>query len=89
MILLNFLSIDCKPYTISFLLTSTDKFPGGSDSKASAYNAGDLGSILGGEDPLEKEMEMATHSSILAWGIPWMRSMTGYSPWGSKDSHTF
>ena len=24
---------------------------------------------LGGEDPLEKEL--ATHSSILAWGIPW------------------
>ena len=24
---------------------------------------------LGGEDPLEKGM--ATHSSILAWGIPW------------------
>ena len=25
---------------------------------------------LGGEDPLEKEM--ATHSSTLAWTIPWM-----------------
>ena len=25
---------------------------------------------LGGEDPLEKEM--ATHSSMLAWKIPWM-----------------
>ena len=29
--------------------------------------AGDPGSILGQEDPLEKEM--ATHSSILAWRI--------------------
>ena len=29
-------------------------FPGGSDSKESACNAGDLGSILGQEDPLEK-----------------------------------
>ena len=28
----------------------------------------DTGSILGGEDPLEKEM--TTHSSILAWKIP-------------------
>ena len=37
-------------------------------SKESARNAGDLGSILG-EDPLEKGM--ATHSSILAWRIPW------------------
>ena len=40
-------------------------FPGDSDGKESAYNAGDLGSIPGsGEDPLEKEM--ATYSSILA-----------------------
>ena len=38
---------------------------------------------LGGEDPLEKEM--ATHSSILAWRIPWTGSMAGYSPWGHKD----
>ena len=45
-------------------------FPGSSDGKASASNAGDLGSILGWEDPLEKEM--ATHSSTLAWKIPWM-----------------
>ena len=26
-------------------------------------------SILGGEDPLEEEM--ATHSNVLAWEIPW------------------
>ena len=45
-------------------------FPGGSDGKASAYSVGDPGSILGREDLLEKEM--ATHSSILAWKIPWM-----------------
>ena len=44
-------------------------FPGGSDGKASACNAGDPGSILGWEDPLEKGM--ATHSSILALRIPW------------------
>ena len=40
-------------------------FPGGSDSKESAYNAGDPSSIPGWEDPPEKEM--ATHSNILAW----------------------
>ena len=39
--------------------------------------------FLGQEDPLEKEM--ATHSSILAWEIPWMRSLAGYSPWGHKS----
>ena len=41
---------------------------------------------LGQEDLLEKGM--ATHSSILAWGIPWMRSLEGYSPWGRKESDT-
>ena len=44
-------------------------FPSGSDSKESACDAGDLGSIPGQEDPLEKGM--VTHSSILAWRIPW------------------
>ena len=32
-------------------------------------NAGDSGSVLGWEDPLEEGT--ATHSSILAWRIPW------------------
>ena len=44
-------------------------FLGGSDGKESACNAGDPGLIPGWEDPLQKEM--ATHSSILAWRIPW------------------
>ena len=30
------------------------------------------------EDPLEKEM--ATHSCIPAWGIPWTEEAGGYSP---------
>ena len=44
-------------------------FPGGLVSKESACNTGNLGLIPGLEDPLEKAM--ATHSSILAWRIPW------------------
>ena len=40
-------------------------FPGSSDGKASAYKDQSLGQ----EDLLEKEM--ATHSSIFAWKIPW------------------
>ena len=41
-------------------------FPGGSDDKESACNAGETWvRSQGGEDPLEKGM--ATHSSILAW----------------------
>ena len=30
--------------------------------------------------------EMATHSSILAWKIPWTEEPVGYSPWGHKQS---
>ena len=55
-------------------------FPGGSDGNASAYNAGDLGSIPGSEDPLEKEM--ATHSSILARGIQWTEEPSGLQSLG-------
>ena len=43
-------------------------FPGGSDGKESARNAGDLVLIPGLEDPLEKGT--AAHSSILAWRVP-------------------
>ena len=59
-------------------------FPNGSDSKESACNAGDLVRSLGLEDPLEKEV--ATYSSILAWRIPWQRSLVGYSPKDGKGS---
>jgi len=41
---------------------------------------------LGWEDLLQKEM--ATHSSLLAWRIPWKRSLAGYSSWGRKESDT-
>ena len=36
---------------------------------ANAGDARDMGSTLGQEGPLEKEM--ATHSCILAWKVPW------------------
>ena len=57
-------------------------FPGGSDGKASACNAGDPGSIPGSEDPLEKEM--ATHSSTLAWKIPWIEEPCRLQSLGSQ-----
>ena len=41
---------------------------------------------LGQEDPLEEEM--ATHTSILAWEIPWTEDPGGYSSWGRKESDT-
>ena len=37
---------------------------------------------LGREDPLEKEM--ATHSSILAWRIPWLEEPGGWQFMGSE-----
>ena len=49
--------------------TYSPGFPGGSDGKESACNAGDQVRSLGREDPLEKGM--AINSSILAWSIPW------------------
>ena len=41
-----------------------------------------LVSSLGQEDPLEKEM--ATHSSILAWRIPWTKEPAGLQSMGSQ-----
>ena len=76
---------NCRAFVLKHL--NLGIFPGGSDGKASAYNAGDLGSIPGsgrspGEGngtPLQSsrledllEKAMAPHSSTLAWKIPWM-----------------
>jgi len=36
------------------------------------------------EDALEKEM--AIHSSILSWVIPWIEGLEGFSPWGHEES---
>jgi len=41
---------------------------------------------LGREDPLEKEM--ATHSSTLAWKIPWMEESSRLQSMGHKESDT-
>ena len=59
-------------------------FPGGSGSKKYACNAGDLGSIPGLGRYLEKEM--ATHSSIPAWVIPWTEEPGGLHPRDHKES---
>ena len=56
--------------------------PGGSAGKESACSAGDLGAIAGWEDPLEEEK--ATHSSILAWKIPWTAKPGGLWCMGSQ-----
>ena len=57
-----------KSFTLKGSRKTLRGFPGGSDGKESACNSGDIGSVMGPEDPLEKGM--ITHSSILAWRIP-------------------
>ena len=55
-------------------------FPSGSDGKKSTCNVEDLGLIAGWEDPLEEGM--ATHSSVLAWRIPWTEEPGGLQSMG-------
>ena len=69
-------------------------FPGGSDKKESASNAGDLSSIpgpgrssLGLEDPLEKGM--ATDSSIFAWRIPWTEEPSSRKELDTTETDSF
>ena len=60
-------------------------FAGGSVVKNPPANAQDVGLIPGWGRTLEKEM--ATHSSILAWEIPWTEE-PDYSSCGCKESDT-
>ena len=42
---------------------------------------------LGQEDPIEQQM--ATHSSVVFWKIPWTEEPGGlHSPWGHKELDT-
>ena len=51
------------------------------NSPANTGDIGDVGLILGLEDPLEEGM--ATHSSILTWES---HRLAGYSPQGRRES---
>ena len=68
---LNVMFITCLYYT-------TWDFPGGSVAKNPPAVQEVQIQTLGGEDSLEKEM--ATHSSNLAWKIPWTQDLVCYSP---------
>ena len=65
-------------------------FPGGASGKEPACQCRRYKNPwvqpLGREDPLEEGM--ATHTSILAWRIPWTEEPGSYSPWGQKVSDT-
>ena len=54
--------------------------------KNPSANAGDMGSIPGWEDSLEKEM--ATHSSILAWEMSWTEESGQLQSMGLQKSQT-
>ena len=57
-------------------------FPSGSDSKDLPAMEETQVQSLGPEDP--REREMATHSSILAWEIPWTEEPGRLQPVGSQ-----
>ena len=59
-------------------------FLGGSVSKESACNMGDLGSIPGFQDPLEEGM--ATHSRFLPGESPWTEESGGLHSIGRRES---
>ena len=69
--------------SLCLLLLDTEGFPGGSvvmpmqETRVKA---------LGQIDPLEKEL--ATHSSFLAWRIPWAEEPGGLQSTGRKESDT-
>ena len=61
-------------------------FPGGSEVKNPPANAGDMGSTPGsGRSPGEGN---ETHSSILAWRIPWTEEPGELQFMGSQNSQT-
>ena len=61
-------------------------FPDGSVVKNLPAHARDTVQFLEWEDPLEKEI--AAHSSILAWEIPWTEVPGGLQSMGSQKSQT-
>ena len=79
-------SDQCKviPHLVLICISLIMIFPGGSDGKASAYNAEDLGSIPGsGRSPGEGNGNPLQYSCLEnpMDGGTWL----GYSPWGRKE----
>ena len=74
----------CIEGSIDGKLSQLWGFPGGSAIKNPPANARDLGSIPGSERTLEKEM--AVHSSVLAWKIPWTEEPGRLQSMGSQKS---
>ena len=69
-----------------YFISVFSDFPGGSVVKNLPVMQETQFQSLGQEDPLEKEM--ATHSSILVWEIPWTEEPGGLQSMGSQKSWT-
>ena len=68
-------------------IVPTPDFPGGSDGKVSAYNAGDLGfDPWVGKIPWRRKWQPIP--VLLPGKSHGWRSLVGYSPWGHKESDT-
>ena len=70
------------PITNTLYCSVWGNFSGGLDNKESVCNVGDPGSISG-LGKITWEEEMAAHSSILAWRIPWTEEPGGLQSMGS------
>ena len=68
-------------YVCVFTYWELPRWLSGKESPANTGDARDVGSIPGSEDLLEEEM--AAHSSILAWRIPWTGEPGGLQSMGS------
>ena len=76
-----------KPIRYHYYYRKKGGFPGGSDGKESAYNVGDLGSILGlARSPGGGHGNPFLYSSLK--NPQGQRSLVGYSPWGHKELDT-
>ena len=71
-------------WRVQDFLQENSGFPGGSMIKNLPTSARATGQSV--EDPLEKEV--ATHSSILAWRIPWTQEPVRLQSWGHKELDT-
>ena len=79
-------NIESEIHCYFTLSNVTMGFPGGSVVKNPPAMQETWVPSLGQEDPLEEEM--ATHTSILAWKVPWTEEPEGLQSMGSQKSRT-
>ena len=85
-------SMDCIVHGVTESQTGlsdfhfSQRFPGGSDGKESAYNSGDLGSIGLGRSPEEGNACPLMFSCLKCPRRDGQRSLEGYNPQGHKES---